>query len=265
MFSFLGNRGLNKALLMGVIAFNSLNAQASLTSYHSNGVDLVYSSASHVTWTKDANLLGSMIASQGYSTVINAIIAASPTISSTPSNFDGYTGTYNITAANFVKDDQGLGLPLGLTNWFGAMAFVNYLNSINYGGSNQWRLPTTRISSGSDAAAAQNGASTGEEYAELYYSELGRTYNQSSAGPNSVFDNEQERAYWTGSQSLINADGALASSMNNGTQGLNYKGFVYYAWAVSPGQITAVPEPENLIMLLAGLGFIAYAIRQRRI
>lgn len=264
MFHLLSIRGLSKAISASFIAFGSLSANAALTSYSSHGVELVYSSVSHVTWTKDANLLGSMIASQGYSTVINAIIAASPTIASAPSNFDGYTGTYNITAANFVKDDQGLGLPLGLTDWFGAMAFVNYLNSINYGGSNQWRLPTTRISSGSDAAAAQNGASAGEEYAELYYSELGRTYNQSNVGP-SLFDNEQERAYWTGSESLINADGALASSMDDGTQGFNYKGFVFYAWALSPGQITAVPEPVSIAMLLAGLGLITYATRQRRV
>ena len=51
------------ASLLLALAFN---AQASLTSYNASGVDLVFSSVSDVTWTKDGNLLQTLGNTQGY-------------------------------------------------------------------------------------------------------------------------------------------------------------------------------------------------------
>lgn len=81
----------NRIYFAASLLLASLNAHAELTSYNPNGVDLVYSSVSDVTWTKDANLLGSMIASRGFDTVVNEIIAASPIITNTPNGYSSYT------------------------------------------------------------------------------------------------------------------------------------------------------------------------------
>lgn len=257
---------IKKALFAASMTLLSFNAQAALSSYTTNGIDLVYSSVSDVTWLKNGNLLGSMIASQGYDNVIDSIIAASPTITSTPSDFDGLTGTYNISRADFPDNDSGSGLPLGFTNWFGAMAFVNYLNAINYAGHNQWRLPTASadIYSNSDGVAAQNGVIAGEEYAELYYNELGRSYNQSTTTPTLYFENEQERGYWTGTEYPTDSNGAVVFSLRNGVQGFSYKGYSSYAWVVTSGQVASIPEPESITMLLAGLGMLGIAVRRNK-
>jgi hypothetical protein len=53
---------LKQALCIGVLfSITTLNVQAaSLSGYTVNGVDLVYSSNSNVTWTNDANLFKTM-------------------------------------------------------------------------------------------------------------------------------------------------------------------------------------------------------------
>lgn len=109
------------AVTLALSAF-SLSAHATLTSYTVNGTDLVYSSVSDVTWTKDANLLSTWIGtssdndSNGTLDIIDAIIAASPTISNTPNFYDGYTGTYSLSSSDFSSD--------GKVSWFGAMALL---------------------------------------------------------------------------------------------------------------------------------------------
>lgn len=173
----------------------SNSAYASLSSYNNAGADLVYSSVSDATWTKDANLLGTMMAAD--SNLISKIIAAN----------SGFTytnpfGTHPFSASNFNPVFNNA------ADYYGAIAFTRYLNSINYGGSNQWMLPSAN---GSDV---QNGSAAGEEFAELYYGELGGSSAFGPGGFNSgfidsanQFDNEQNgvsfNSYWTASQSAF--------------------------------------------------------------
>ena len=116
--------GLSAMLMLGAY---STHAQATLSAYTSKDVDLVYSSVSDVTWTKDANLLGTMISfsaddnNNGIKDVIEAIVAAST------NNY--YGQSYTVTASDFST------FHLGRTNFFGASAFISYLNSISYGDS----------------------------------------------------------------------------------------------------------------------------------
>ena len=129
----------------------SHHAQAALSSYSVNGKDLVYSSESNVTWTKDGNLLGSLFASQGFNTVVNAILAANTSSSD------------NLSIDDFSSN--------GMATWFGAMAYVNYLNSIHYAGNNQWRLPTFSTQT-AGFNTPSNGTVAGNELSELFYQEL---------------------------------------------------------------------------------------------
>lgn len=256
----------------------SFSTQAELTSYNSNGIDLVYSSVSDVTWTKDANLLGSMIDSRGFNTVVNEIIASSPTITNTPNQFSP-TGVYALSSADFSETKAGH------ATWFGAMAFTNYLNSINYGGTANWRLPFIATTTfGSDQPT--NGVNAGDEFHELFYRELHHVepnpWDQYiPPQPTAYFDNEQfNDAYWTSTENgydwpvfgIFNGpQSAFIFVTELAAQGITFKNFLYstptdsignFVWAVSPGQAAVVPEPDSLVMLLAGFGLIGITIRR---
>ncbi|MBF4986989.1 PEP-CTERM sorting domain-containing protein [Methylophilus sp. 14] len=267
-----------------VLGFFSLNANATLTSYTSDGKDLVYSSISDVTWTKDANLLGSMIAANGYDNVVNAIIAASPTVTSLPNPDSAPTGVYTISQNDFDGE---------FVSWYGAVAFVSYLNSIEYGGSNRWQLPKAMTLENSncasdasfpvcsyDAIVLGNGATAGNELAELYFNELGGRSTKTLDGvfypgtgmpQTDIFDNESDGfgfnpSFVTGTEVLSNSNLNYYFDTRHGRQLSFLKDWAsYYVWAITPGLITAVPEPESLGMLMAGLGLISLIKRRGRL
>lgn len=75
--------------------------------------------------------------------------------------------------------------------------------------------------------------------------------------------------YWSGVE--IPQDGAWSFRMGYGDQISGSKssyeydwGVGYYAWAVRPGDVAAVPEADTWAMLLAGLGLVGVAFRRRR-
>lgn len=221
-------RNFSTYLTASLLLASTFTVQASLTSYNVNGVDLVYSSVSNVTWTKDANLLNTLGTAQGYSNLIDAIIAASPTVTDTPNALDGNDGIYDLSASDFGTN--------GRANWFAAQGFVTYLNSINYGGSNQWRLPD----SGNPPETGYN--VTSSEFGQLWYTELGA----SGVARNANFSNFQSGLYWEGAERSANARYAWNSDFTDPVYhsagfGKNTKSF--YLFAVTPGQVSAVPVP----------------------
>ena len=242
----------------------SVNANATLTSVD-NGLG-VYDSGINVTWTSDANLLGTMEANAiadgdaNASNLITAIINASGgVIHDTPNYYDGsynnndtYSGSYALSAADFTTT----GTVQGEADWWGQQAFVHYLDTINYGGSNQWALPTK---------AGQNYGYniTNSQLGELFYSELGGTAGNAMPA-NSLFFNEQVfAAYWSGTEYFPNPDYAWDFNAYNGYQ-INYgKYYQFYAWAVSPGQVNAVPVPGAV--WLFGSGIIGMLGLKRRV
>ncbi len=225
-------------LLFGATA---LNAHANLTSYNGNGnVGLVYSSVSNITWTQDANLLGTLESTLGYTNVVDAIIAASPSITDIANFYDtpSYIGHHTVSVSDFSAG--------GYVNWFGAQAFVSYLNSINYGGSTQWRLP----SAGSNPQYGYN--QTGSELGKLFYSELGGTADDTITNT-SIFDNEKAYLYWSGTEYAPDPSNAWLFNTSFGYQGYGYKDFQVFAWAVSPEQVAAVSLPDAVWLMSSGL------------
>lgn len=242
----------NKTLLAAgvLLSFITLTAEAALTAGTADGQSVVYSSVSDITWTGDANLLGTLITTQGYNNVVDAIIAASPTIYDTPNYYDGsygdydgangrpYSGSYSITAGDFDNS--------GFTTWFGAQAFTSYLNSISYAGSNQWALP----SAGADPQGGDN--QTGSQFGQLFYTELGGTAGN-PIPDTAYFTNEQAYLYWLGTEYAPIPGYAWYFNTINGDQSIIIKTFQIYAWAVSPGNVAAIPVPGALWLFGSGL------------
>ncbi|WP_020482712.1 DUF1566 domain-containing protein [Methylomonas sp. MK1] len=260
------------------LGLNMATAEAALTAYSPNGVELVYSSLGNVTWTADGNLFKTL--ADGYaggtSAFLNAVIASVPEgkINDSPNYWDtpANSGYHTLSASDFNTTT-------GRVNWFGAKAYVTYLNSINYGGSNQWRLPNWTDTgaagpqygiSGTDFGYNVNPASS--ELAQLYYAELGKTayVNTSGEGPQSnygilgsstfsdttgsvgPFSNVHTFAYWLGTE--YTPDGRAWDFFTTvGVQGYDGKDYQSYAWAVSSGQVAAVPLPGAMWLMGTGL------------
>lgn len=166
--------------------------------------------------------------------------------------------------------------------WAANLSFTDGVNVYD-----NWRLPTTTDtgSAGCDYAnsgtdCGYNVAPTSSEMAHLYFVTLG---NQSyftttgvesgayagGANPNSTLDNTgpftnfQSSYYWSGTEYAPDPSGAWLFGTDSGTQGGGDKADSFYALAVSPGDVAAVPEAETYALMLAGLGLIGWRARRR--
>jgi len=249
--------------LAAVLATAAPFAQASLTAYSSDGKALVgvgtgpSPSTYDFTMTASGNLLSS-------STLRSAILAANSSLNS--GDFDSF----------------------GRATYRGALAFISYLNSTSYGGTQQWRLPAMLQSGacnftydGTNCGYNVNPATS--ELARVYYTELGRIakfdadgftnggygiFNNDGAPTSLVpvppFTNVQSDAYWLG---LDNGSGlAWSFATSDGVQGNVSKAGLGFAWAVAPGnvQITTSPVPLPAPVWLIGSGLACLAFRLRR-
>lgn len=77
------------------------------------------------------------------------------------------------------------------------------------------------------------------------------------------FDNLQPSLYWTGAEYEPDLTQAWFFDTYYGGQGAFEKSFSGYAWAVHDGDVTAVPEAEAYVLMLAGLGLIGWRVRRR--
>lgn len=248
------------------------NAQAALISYSNAGKDLVYSSVSSVTWTKDANLFKTMVEERGFEALVDDIVTVTPSISNTP-NYLSPDGNYVLSIFDFNGGD--ISNISGVSTWFGALAFVNYLNHINYAGSNQWQLPVGTSSTWSNlirfgappfGPPVGNGSIAGDELAELFYLELGGQ-EQAPLPDTGFFEQEQINAYyWYANESDFSVPStAWTFWFASGSQHQSEKGeqYFYHAWAITPGLISPIPEPDKLALLYCGLACLIAVARRR--
>jgi hypothetical protein len=222
-----------------------------------NGSGLIFDTALNITWVQDANLLGTM---EGRNpNLVTDIISTIKFIHDTPSYYDTtpYSGSHTLSINDFGNN--------GSVDWYGAQAFVAYLNVKSYEGSTHWGLPTTPDNVGNGYYI------TSSQLGELFYSELGAV----SGGviPSGSFINVQSAVYWSTNEyiySTIWQGVGLASetawdfrtfdglhSVSDKTTSSNIY-FNWYAWVVSPGDIIApVPVPSAICLFGSFLvGFI---------
>jgi len=222
------------------------------------GNGLIYDNVLNVTWTSDANLFKTMASIDG--SLVSRIIASVPTVIDTPNVYDtpAYSGYYNVRASDFS-------VAAGSLNWFGAKAWVGYLNHINYRGYNDWSLPTTAVFCVSYSCA-------NSQLGELFYNELGGVVFQPITTTHNtnygLFKNLQSPSYWSGTEWASNPSNVFSFGAADGSQNLGSKPYGssgYSAWAVRSGDVAAVPEPEMWALLLAGVGLVGFASRRRKV
>jgi hypothetical protein len=233
-----------------LLSLSTLTAEAALTPYSSGGQSLVYSSVSDVTWTQDANLFKTLY--DANNTLVNQIASV------TPSYNDPVWGEQTIDAGDFNTAN-------GRMTWWGAKAFVNYLNSVNYAGSKLWALPGAGANPYWDQWDYNQ---TGGQFGQLYYDELNklafpgtngqdygilgdRSYDTSgTAGP---FSNARTSGYWGTDEFPVFPGDAWIFNTAYGYQTDILKDSQAYAWVVSRGQVSAVPVPGAVWLMGSGL------------
>jgi hypothetical protein len=174
----------------------------------------------------------------------------------------------------------------GMMDWNTATTWaanLNYYDSVRKITWTDWRLPTTTDTGTPGCNYAYSGTDCGHnvdpassEMAHLFYTEQGNLspYDASGAyrgglrgvdwglvnfGP---FTNLQYDFYWSGTEQapgptsswIFDADG-----YQNGADHYNR----FYALAVRPGDVAAVPEAQTYALMLAGLGLVGWRMRRR--
>lgn len=238
-----------------------LSASANATLYD-RGQGLIYDNVLNITWLQDANYaMTSGYHPDGKMSWQQAVDWA------TQLNYAGYNdwrlpkqspvngSIYDFSTSYNGSTDRGYGIKTPASE-------MSYMYYVNLG--NQPRCSEASTTSNCIAPSAPL------EWVVV----KNASFESGGVGGNiSTFQNVQNSDYWSG---VRFPHDPLVPNIPEPTAGVFfYYGYGYqddklltkpaYAWAVRDGDVTPpVPEAETYVLLLAGLGLVAYATRRRR-
>lgn len=258
--------GFMKQMILSSMFALSLATPASAELVLAGNGELVSDTTNDVTWVSDGRLLLHLADASGdRGAFVQAIIDASGGVISETPNVVNPSGVHILTQTDFAYG-EGLnpwGLELTRLSWYGAQAFVNYLNSIAYHGYTNWRLPTTNpdpsISAGWPDGLEGNPAISTSEMATLFYGQLGQERGQLLSVVHNddylLFHDIQDFAHWSGTELLGRPEMAWYFNAYSGwlyefgIQSGHYKDQRYGVLPVRSGAVA--PDPAKLLADLA--------------
>lgn len=176
----------------------------------------------------------------------------------------------------------------GLMNWTDAntwAASLSLTDSVHV--YDNWRLPTVEPRNGmgfnygytydGTTDAGYNLTSPQSEMAYMFYVTLGNSgyftktgavtgcYGTNCLDNTGPFSSLQSFSYWSGTEYGNNPAYAWSFKTLSGLQTTGSKAEHFaYAWAVSPGDVAAVPEAQTYGLMLAGLGLVGWRVRRQK-
>lgn len=148
----------------------------------------------------------------------------------------------------------------GYMNWDKVQKWIGTLNSANYLGVNDWRLPLTAQPDAScsvqDSFGSYGYGCTGSEMGRLYHVD---GISSSAPGP---LSNVQPSTYWSGTPFAPDSTGGWHFYFNDGYQDGDYEASNAYAWAVRDGDIAAVPVPAAGWLFACAMGLMGLTRRK---
>jgi len=242
-----------------VISLGSLSAEASLVSRA--GGTMIYDTVQDITWVADASLFRTLANASG-----NSANYVQGIISSNEGIITSGNGTHLLAQSDFNAAS-------GRMNWYAAKAWVN---TLNYGGIDQWRLPSM-IDVGNDGCGPSSDCSYNidtslSEAGYMYFENLGlkpwRDIDGNTPGNHGIFGdgstsdenniglviNLQSAAWWMNNENVAKPDQAWYFNDKWGSQGAFSKTYMeYVAWAVADGDVAPVPIPAAVWLFGTGL------------
>jgi len=159
----------------------------------------------------------------------------------------------------------------GHMSWTTANEWIAAMNTANYLGYSDWRLPTTPQpdpSCNSQVGRDSYGYyCTGSEMGHLFYGELGgMAYQSISMTHNDNLDlfSIVPAPYWSGTSYAPRPFRAWRFSFGDGLQGpsVMYDAYNFHAWAVRSGDV--IPVPGAVWLLGSALGVLGAVRRKAR-
>jgi hypothetical protein len=156
-------------------------------------------------------------------------------------------------------------------NWAQANAWAA---NLSFAGFDDWRLPTINNSTTPTNTATDCGlvtaaacAASGNELGYMFYVNLAGMLGNDMTGTLAAVGGESltgiQHSYWSGTEYALGSS-AWNLFFVNGNQGGEFEVFLFSAWAVRSGDVrAAVPEPQTVALLLAGLGLLGWRTKRR--
>ncbi len=197
----------------------------------------------------------------------------------------------NYAKTQYINSGGTLGDSDGRMSWDRAVAWadsLSFAHPLTGSAIDGWRLPTATDTGAPGEQCAFVGTDCGynvdvasSEMAHLYFATLGNHsyYTSTGAGsgaftgganPNSTLDNVGPFtdfgifSYWYGTALARDPSRAWVLDIHYGYQIYNAKTAEFYAMAVHPGDVAAVPEAQTYALMMAGLGLMAWRVRRSR-
>jgi len=162
---------------------------------------------------------------------------------------------------------SGINAGTGAMSWTTAQSWIDAMNVANYLGFNDWRRPVTLNPDLSCSQANATGSGcTGSEMGHLFYVELGGTAGRNittSTDPDLALFSNIRAVYASGTEFTPSPTNAWEFAFNGGFQSAASKGTARFVWPVRSGDVTPIPEPGTLGMLIGGVLLLADLMRRR--